>query len=309
MRFATKADYRECEAIHRRHGSTYYFATKRFPSEVRMRVHALYGFVRVPDEWVDNPQGLSLEERRKRLADWRNQFLLGLEGVEPASGVMRAFVDSCQESGMAADEPLAFLNAMEMDLAVSEYRDYEALRGYMRGSAAAVGLMMLDLLGEPRDGAKTRAAIALGEAMQMTNFLRDVSEDVGRGRVYLPEDDMAQFGVSREQIEGRKFSDRFRELLKFEAQRTRGLYRQADDGIRMLSPAVQGAVLLARVLYSDILLEIEKRDWNVFAGRARTSKLHKLKTAFRVWRYGTRVLDVYSVDDPVATKNVTAGKV
>lgn len=280
--FADAADYAVCGQLHRRHGTTYYFASQRFRPDARRRTHALYGFVRVPDEWVDNPNGLTLKQRVNALSRWRRQLLDGMDGVKPAHPVMRAFCDVVRETGMPLEEPLCFLDAMEQDLAIGRYETFTDLRGYMRGSAAAVGMMMCHVLGASITPQAERAACALGEAMQLTNFLRDVGEDADRGRIYLPLEDLASFGVAEDEVLNGQISDRFLNLMKFEIRRARALYAEADKGIPLLPPDTRKAVLLARILYSRILDRIEKRGYDVFTGRARTGKLEKLAVAIKV---------------------------
>lgn len=275
---ASEADHELCRRLHRRHGTTYYFATSRFPARTRRRVHALYGFVRVPDEWVDNPD----EEPEPRLSAYREDLVCALEGARAAHPALRAFGDVARECGMAADEPLCFLDAMAMDLTVARYPTYAHLETYMRGSAAAVGMMMCDVLGAGDDPKMRAAARALGNAMQLTNFLRDVREDAARGRIYLPQDELATFGVGEDEILAGAMSDRFRRLAEFQVARARALYVQADEGIPLLPPEARKAVRLARVLYSRILDRIEDRGHDVFGGRARTSKVEKIAVAARV---------------------------
>jgi phytoene synthase len=280
--FAGAEDYALCRRIHRQFGTTYYFASQRFGATMRRRTHAVYAFVRVPDEWVDNPNGMTLAQRAKKLADFRREFLEGLEGVRPNEPVLRAFCDVVREVEMGVQEPLLFLDAMEMDLTETRYDTYEDLRRYMRGSAAAVGLMMCSVLEAGEDPKMIQAAKALGEAMQLTNFLRDVGEDAQRGRIYLPQEDLFRFAISNDEVLEGRISERFRGLMRFEIARARELYRQSDVGIPMLPPRARTAVKLARVLYERILDRIEDRDFDVFSGRARTSKVEKLQVAARV---------------------------
>lgn len=275
---ASAADHELCRRLHRRHGTTYYFATSRFPAATRRRVHALYGFVRVPDEWVDNPQ----EEPAPRLREYREDLLRALGGGCARHPALRAFGDVARECGMAPEEPLCFLDAMAMDLTVARYPTYAHLEAYMRGSAAAVGMMMCDVLGAGDDPTMRAAARALGNAMQLTNFLRDVREDAARGRIYLPQDELAAFGVGEDEILAGAMSDRFAALARFQIERARALYAQADGGIPMLPPEARKAVRVARVLYSRILDRIEERGYDVFGGRARTSKVEKIAVAARV---------------------------
>ena len=277
--FASLSDFEECRRLHRKHGTTYYFATQRFSPPIRRRVNALYGFVRVPDEWVDNPSLYGIEDPAAALARYREGLICAYEGTCPEEPALRAFVDVMCETGMTLEEPLLFLNAMVQDLTQTRYQTFEDLRGYMRGSASAVGVMMCDLFGMPRTGPVLGAAMALGEAMQLTNFLRDVAEDARRGRIYLPQDELRRFGISEEEILEGRMSDRFARLAMFSVARARSLYEVADVGIPMLPAEVQKAVRLARILYARILDRIEARGYDVFSGRARTGRIEKIAVA------------------------------
>ena len=282
LAFSDARDDATCRRLHRHYGTTYYLASHWFRPEIRRRTNALYAFVRVPDEWVDNPGDLTIEQRRVLLQDWRTQFLHGLEGVRPKHPAMRTFCDVVRETAIPLEEPLAFLEAMDQDLTVNRYPTYADLRGYMRGSAAAVGIMMCYVVGSTTTPQVTRAAQALAEAMQLTNFLRDVGEDASRGRIYLPLEDLATFEVPESEIISGQMSDRFQTLMKFEIARARALYLEADKGIPLLPPSARKPVVLARVLYSRILDRIEARNYDVFSGRARTSKLEKFVVALQV---------------------------
>lgn len=277
MRFASSADFEVCRKIHKAFGTTYYFATQRFPKDIRQFVHATYGFVRVPDEWVDNPGNMSKKEQLSLLANWRSQLLDGLGGKCPEHAVMRAFVDTVNECGIDVEEALAFLDAMEMDVTTGRYETYSDLQKYMNGSASAVGVMMLSIMERTLDPHQIKAARKLGEAMQMTNFLRDIGEDLSRSRVYIPVEDLKQFGLSDQDLRDGVVDERFIELMKFEISRTRDLYAAADEGIAKLGKYSRPAVQLARVLYSQILDVIEDNNYDVFSKRARTSKGQKLK--------------------------------
>jgi phytoene synthase len=195
---------------------------------------------------------------------------------------MRAFVDVLRETNIPVQEAHWFIDAMEMDLCVRRYKTYDELRKYMRGSASAVGVMMTYAMGGPLEADTQERAKALGEAMQLTNFLRDVSEDLERDRVYLPLEDLDRFGVREEDLLDRRFKPQFRELMEFEIARARELYRYSDDGIAKLPEDMRKAVLLARILYSEILDCIEKQGCDVFAKRARTTRLHKINRALQV---------------------------
>lgn len=283
-RLASPEDFEVCRRLHQKHGTTYYLASRRFPVDVRRRVDALYGFVRVPDEFVDNPD--PGEEPARLIAGFRQETLAGLAGARPESPVLRAFVDVANESGIGPEEPTLFLDAMAADLTVRRYPTYADLRAYMRGSAVAVGLMMCRILDAPADPETDRAATALGEAMQMTNFLRDVAEDWRRGRIYLPLEDLERFGVREADIAAGEATEAFLKLMAFEIARTRALYAEADQGIPLLPPRARKAVRLARVLYAGILERIEAQGCDVFRGRARTTRLEKAVALARVGLFG-----------------------
>lgn len=281
--FSTPADYVLCEQLHRKFGTTYYFATKKFPADIQRHTHAVYGFVRVPDEWVDNPGPLTKTEQLNLLADWRNQLNQGIEGKTPAHPVMRAFVDTVTATRVSPCEASVFIRAMEMDVTKNRYQTYSELQDYMRGSAAAVGIMMLQILVPHQTAEQYTAAKTLGDAMQMTNFLRDINEDVQtRNRIYLPLEDLASHNVDPDQIPRQMFDANFKNLMEFQVARTRELYRAADPGIASLPDHALQAVLLARVLYSKILTKLEEQDFNPFIARARTSKVEKIQAAYQV---------------------------
>ncbi len=281
--FASPSDYAECRRLHRMYGATYYFSTLRLPVHIRPRVHALYAFVRVPDEWVDNPRGLSIRQQRERLRIWRQEFRAGLEGIRPENAVLRAFCDAAIESQIPLEEPMAFLDAMEHDLDTDRYETYDDLKAYMRGSAAAVGVMMCYVLGAAIDEETLRSAMALGEAMQLTNFLRDIGEDAARGRIYIPLEDLKLCGVSESEIQVGVRTGAFMDLMRFEIERARTLYSVADSGIERLPESARKGVRLASALYSRILNRIEQRDYDVFGARIQTTKAEKLAVAARLF--------------------------
>ena len=281
MPFANEQDHEICRKLHKKFGTSYYFATKRFRREIRRRVHALYGFVRVPDEWVDNPGPLSREDQVALLANYRSELLRGVDGVQPNDPVLRAFCDVLREVHIPTEEPLIFLQAMESDLTTDRYETYGDLKFYMRGSASAVGVMMCYVLGADTSSSVLDPAMALGEAMQLTNFLRDVGEDADRGRIYLPLEDLASFAVKEEDVLAKRLTDPFIQLMKFEIARARALYAQAATGIPLLPHEARNAVQLSLALYSAILGKIEKQSYDVFSSRARTNKFEKLWIAMK----------------------------
>ena len=291
MNYATRADLELCRRIHKKFGTTYYYATQRFPERIRRRVNAIYAFVRIADEWVDNPNGLSLETQRANLEDWRSQMVRGLAGERPEHWAMRAFCDTMLECQIPVEEAHCFLDAMIQDIDCAEYETYEDLRDYMRGSASAIGIMMCYAMDAPTDEDTILRAKALGEAMQLTNFIRDVGEDIrDRRRIYLPLEDLRRFGVSADDIRKGVVTPEFESLLKFEIERARELYRFSDPGTYRLPRRMRKAVMVSRILYSEILGRVEANGYDVFTKRARTSRCQKLFCAARVVTDDERIL-------------------
>lgn len=275
------AAYEHCRRVCRHYGKTYYFSTHFFPAAVRPAVHALYAWVRYPDEWVDNPGGLSVDAQRERLRQWRDATADALKTGRSDHPVLAAWADAARRHDVPAAYMRDFLDAMEMDLSERTYATFADLRRYTWGSACVVGLMMCHLLGATDPRARPHAA-DLGLAMQLTNFLRDVGEDWReRKRIYLPLEDLRRFGVSEGDIAAGRVTDNFCALVRFQADRARTLYASADVGMGYLPSDARLPVRLARVLYARILDKIEANDCDVFSRRARVPTWEKLAVLAR----------------------------
>ena len=172
---------------------------------------------------------------------------------------------------------------MAMDLTVDGYGTYQDLLGYMEGSAAAIGTMMTPIL-EADDLVRARGhARQLGFAFQLTNFIRDVAEDLERGRVYLPQADLERFGVGRHDLAAVQVSPAVRDLLAFEVERARAHYRAAAPGIQLLAPSSRPCIRAATELYGGILEEVERADYRVLGGRVRVPRHRRLAVAAANW--------------------------
>ena len=281
-------DYAHCQAVQRAHGVSYYFATRFFPSEMRRAVHALYGFVRYPDQWVDCPDaGVSPAIIRDQLDAYERDLIRAVCRQPVSLPPLRAFADVVRRYKIPLRYPLEFLDAMRMDLTRTHYASFEELQTYTWGSASVVGVMMCYIFGATQSEALQRAA-TMGLAMQLTNFLRDVGEDWQRGRVYLPQDELQRFGISERQIAQGVLDERWRALMRFQIERCRTLYADAEQGITLLPREAQYPVLLGGRLYARILHAIERNDYDVFRQRARTTHAEKLALAaatYYEWRY------------------------
>jgi 15-cis-phytoene synthase len=278
---ATSLDtaYSICCGLHRTHGRSYYLATKLLPAWKRRHVHALYGFTRYTDDIVDEGGDIEGPYRARRLDEWSGQFSDAIEGTRtPADPVLLAVRHTIAAFGLSRADFDAFFASMRMDLHVRAYADYEALLEYMQGSAAVIGTMMLPILLAPDDGPGPVAAAAisrareparqLGLAFQLTNFIRDVAEDLGRDRVYLPADDLIRFGVSRDDLAAPSASPAVRRLIAFEVERARTHYRQARPGLAALPARSRRCVRLAYAVYGGILDRVQEAGYDVLAGRA-----------------------------------------
>lgn len=270
--------YELCRRAHKGHSKTYYFSTSLFPREVRPHVHALYAFMRYADEIVDSPGITTLDEQHAGLEVLEEETLAAVTGEAVSNPVLRAFANTTLASGIASDLITAFMTSMKMDTSVFRYPTYEELEEYVYGSAAVVGLMMCRVVGVSDERANSHAE-ALGVAMQLTNFLRDVKEDWARGRVYLPLEDLERFGYAEEELGQGVVDRRFVGLMRFEISRARALYEVADKGMCYIPRGCRYPVFVARQLYEAILTRIEAQGYNVFGRRAQTSLAHKLQVA------------------------------
>lgn len=263
--------YALCKEFNKRHGTTYYWSTRVLPSDKRPHVHALYGFCRYADDIVDDLGPVPVAEREAVLASFGERFFRDLAAGASNDPVLMAVVDTVRKFPIDPECFRRFLRSMTMDLTVTSYETWDDLLGYMDGSAAVIGEMMLPIL-EPRDEAAFGHARDLGNAFQLTNFLRDVNEDLDRGRVYIPQEDVRRFGVD---LSKRSCTPEFIALMKFEIERCRMLYESADNGIAMLPPRSARCIRAARVLYSRILERIEAQQYDVFAKRASVPTVRK----------------------------------
>jgi phytoene synthase len=264
--------YERCRELHKRHGRTYYLATRLLPAWKRRHVHALYGFTRYADEIVDRTDALPPAERAAKLRDWSDQFLAGLRGAPVDDPLLPAVLHTIAAFDLDRADFAAFLRSMAMDLTVTSYPTYADLLDYMEGSAAVIGTMMLPILGASDLAAAREPARQLGLAFQLTNFIRDVAEDLDRGRTYLPDEDLARFGVTRPDLVAcaarRAATPQVQQLIEYAVRRAQAHYGQAASGVSMLEPASQACIRSAYRLYGGILDEIAAAGFDVFARRA-----------------------------------------
>ena len=282
--------YRCCRLLNARHGRTFFLATRLLMPAQRPAVHALYGFARFADDILDDLDSpLDTAAKTIRLQHFSDRFFChspecGHGDDHQMDLVLAAVRHTAARYGIDQQLFGDFLASMKMDLTVTDYPDRASLDTYMHGSAEVIGLELLPVLGTigPVDEAAPYAA-ALGKAFQLTNFLRDVDEDLTRERVYLPADELAAFDVDRELLSwchvNRRTDPRVRSALAAQHDITRGIYRFAGDGVRMLAPWSRPCVATALTLYSEILDRIEASNFAVFSRRARVGTGRRLHVA------------------------------
>ena len=238
---------------------------------------ALYSFLRIADDLADGPG--PAEEKRGSLADWRRRLDDALEGVY-SHPLHPAFHHAVRRFGVPPEYLHAALDGVEMDLAVARYDTFADLYPYCYRVASAVGLACIHIWGFTGDKARAYAEAA-GMAFQLTNILRDLGEDAGRGRVYLPREDLERFGYGRGRLAGRRAR---RPLPRADALRggsCRGYYDAAEPLAPLLRPAGRAVFLTMLRTYRGLLDAIVRRDYDVFGGRVRLGRLHKLWLAAR----------------------------
>lgn len=277
--------YKRCAKLTWQYGTTYFWGALLLPRVRRKHVHAVYALCRLADDIVDDQETIDhapVAETAARLQAFADGFRDALASGSSTDPVIAAVVDTvirCEIDPECFDR---FFGAMAMDLTTTAYETFEDLCGYMEGSAAVIGEMMLPVL-EPAGPEARGPARALGLAFQLTNFLRDIDEDLDRGRAYVPQADLRQFGIDLEIERARPTrSAAWRAFMAYEIDRNRELYRAADAGIALLPPRSARCVGAARVLYARILERIEQADYDVFHSRVRVPTWRKALTAARI---------------------------
>lgn len=271
------AGYEACRNIMRVHGKSYYFATSLF-GDVWMKrsTWALYAFFRIPDDIVDEHTERGADIMTRELDAYISEWRTAMQRGSSPDVRMHAIVDTFQRLDIPKEYGESFLDSMRADITKSRYATYAELENYMYGSAGVVGYMMAYVIGFA-DAQALEYSKTLGYAMQLTNFLRDLDADFAQlGRVYMPEDELARFGLSVEDIAQKNWSPQFREFMKFQVTRTWTLYEEGNKCLSLLNPKGRFAYRMASVLYSRILNKLEQQDYNPFVGRVSTSLGEKI---------------------------------
>jgi phytoene synthase len=287
---------RASKEIQKQTGRTFYLATRLFPPRIREATHVLYAFFRRADDVVDEPGAMGPDAQREAFERLR---AIARGDTDPSDPVMTAFREVCETHAIPPAEVELFLSAMETDVTKSRYETYDELDSYMRGSAAAVGNMMTAVMGADDFGAAKPHAEALGKAFQLTNFLRDVREDVlDHGRIYLPQTTLDRYGVADEDIQRLEATPGFREAMAAEMRRTEALYREGVAGIDRLPADCQFPVLLAAVYSAEYHRLIRAREYDVLSSEPRLDTGRMLLRLARLrwhWRHRDPEAAFYAV--------------
>ena len=275
-----KTAYSHCRAITRYYAKTFYMATRFLPNEKQRSIFAIYGLCRYLDNLVDETvdlmygKDIDISEVDEKL----DQFSASLQGVyngrESKDPILTAFSDTLKKYHIPIELPFELMEGVRSDLVKNRYQSFKELYDYSYKVASVVGLMTSRVFGYS-DETALEYAIDLGIAMQLTNILRDIGEDLDRNRIYIPQDELEMFNITETELFNGYKGENFIELMKFQIKRARNYYLSADIGIKMLDRDSRLPVYLARYNYSRILDKIEANEYNVFNERAYLNKIEK----------------------------------
>ncbi len=285
--------YSYCKNISRHHAKTFYLASLFLPKKQQNPIFAIYALLRTVDDVVDMAEDklkdglITSDEISMMLESWKSRLKACYAGNVDNDPIMMAWQDTLKSYAIPIDLPLDLMDGVAMDIEFKPFETFEELYVYCYKVAAVVGLMTSEIFGYS-DKQALEHAIELGIAMQLTNILRDIGEDVDRGRIYLPLEDLRRFNYSQEEFMQKRINNNFINLMKFQIERARGYYRSSEKGIPMLEKQSRFGVSISSINYGNILSAIEKNNYDVFSKRAYRSFYQKISTIPYVW-YRTRV--------------------
>lgn len=248
------------------YSKSFYLSASMLPPAKRWATFAVYGFCRYADNLIDKQRNRAHEEVLHEVEFLRRELHIGYRTGESEHPVLRPYLVVALRYGIPLEYALDLLKGVEMDVENTRYQNFDALYVFCYRVAGVVGLMMTHILGY-KDESVFAYAEKLGVAMQLTNILRDVQEDCGMGRIYLPREELQAFGCCESHICEARMTSSFRELMKFQLERAQSYYEAAQPGIRLLKPDAQYAIYSASRIYRGILKRIRARDYNPFLGR------------------------------------------
>ncbi|HRH79761.1 MAG TPA: presqualene diphosphate synthase HpnD [Thiobacillaceae bacterium] len=260
-------------------GSSFYYAFRFLPADKRRAITAFYAFCREVDDVVDECREPAVAQAK---LDWWRQELGRLYAGTPSHPVTRALLETVERDGLPREQFEEIIDGMEMDLTQARYPDFKSLRLYCHRAAGVVGEISARIFGAT-EHATLKYAATLGLAFQLTNIIRDVGEDARRGRIYLPQDELARFGVSEADILACQPSDAFRSLMAFQCRRAEETYAQALSLLPAADRKAQRPGLVMAAIYRTLLEEIRRDGFQVLEGRTALPPLRKLWLAWRTW--------------------------
>jgi 15-cis-phytoene synthase len=283
-----KSAYKHCRDIFREHAKTFYMATRFLPARKQRGIFAVYALCRYLDNLVDEAQDLLRDKTidqayiEEMICRWKDDLKETYSGLNQVHPVLIALSHTLEYYDIPIEQPLELIEGVSMDIIKNRYQTFDELYDYSYKVASVVGLMITEIFGYS-DPKALGHAVDLGIAMQLTNILRDISEDLDKGRIYLPEEDLDRFGITETDLFERKADGNFREMMRYQIKRARDYYNSSDPGIAMLSADSRFPVYLAKYNYSKILKRIEEMDYQVFSGRAYLSTAEKLAVIPEIW--------------------------
>ncbi|MCH8567753.1 MAG: squalene/phytoene synthase family protein [Balneolales bacterium] len=280
--------YTHCRKITREYAKTFYLATRLLPNKKQRSIFAVYALCRFIDDLVDEAEDLilnkelSITEIQAKLDELKEMLVCTYNGETIEHPILYALSDVLRTYHIPIKYPLELMEGVSMDLTKSRYANFDELYDYSYKVASVVGLMVSEIFGYSDKKALTHA-ISLGIGMQLTNILRDIGEDLTRNRIYLPQNELAEFGISEEDLFSHKIDDKFISFMEFQIKRAEHYYEDADLGIPLLSRDSRYPVAMARVNYSKILTRIRNNNYDVFTQRAYLTTTEKLSMIPKVW--------------------------
>jgi len=273
--------YSHCRAITRYHAKTFYLATRFLPNEKQRGIFAIYGMCRYLDNLVDDAEDL-IKKKKLPLSEVDlklDEFKINLDRVYNDEVVndpiLIAYSDALKNFNVPKELPLTLIEGVRQDLDKNRFWNFEEVYDYSYKVASVVGLMTSEVFGYSSKEALNKA-VDLGIAMQLTNILRDVGEDLERDRIYLPKEELEMFSITEQELFNKEKSEKFKELMKFQIERARKYYKSAFSGIEMLNKDSRLPVYLAYRNYSRILDKIEENEYDVFHKRAFLNQSEKI---------------------------------
>lgn len=282
-----KNAYSHCRLITKKHAKTFYMATRFLPNDKQRGIFAIYGLCRYLDDLVDEAEDLihdkkiTIDQVDEKLDLFKQRLFDVYDGKIVDDPILTAFSDTLKKYKISIELPILLMEGVKMDLVKDRFETFEEVYDYSYKVASVVGLMTSEVFGYVDNNALDYA-VDLGIAMQLTNILRDVGEDLRRGRIYIPQEDLRNFDITEEELFKGEVTENFKELMKFQIERAKNYYSKADLGIPLLSSDSRLPVYLARHNYSRILNKIEDNNYNVFDNRAYLNYTEKLSMLPRV---------------------------